>query len=249
MVFRSLFFLVLFFVLPLLGFSPVEDRAGLLSNSWKEKRASFLIQYREKTRVQIQILIVHEIPQNLSLESYSLKEAEKRGLGDKKTDKGLLILISKGDKGARLEVGQGLEGDIPDVIAKRILEDQMFPLFRSGQFEKGLDLGLVSLSQLASPEQKPWLESFWQGEWKDFNGKSFADSELQKNNQDTKKGLSFFVLIFVIILLLLLLGGRADLVLLILFHLSRAGGAGGRGGGGWSGGGGGFSGGGASGRW
>src|SRR5690606_33426486 len=68
---------------------------------------------------------------------------------------GVLILVSAGDRRARIEVGYGLEGAIPDAIAKRILEDVMFPFFRRGDWAGGLSAGVDAVLRAAAGEPLP----------------------------------------------------------------------------------------------
>ena len=60
--------------------------------------------------------------------------AEKNKLGRGKTDDGVLLLIAKDDRKARIEVGYGLEGAVPDVLASRIIREYLTPKFRQGDF-------------------------------------------------------------------------------------------------------------------
>lgn len=93
-----------------------------------------------------------------------MKVVEAWKLGTEKGDNGLLFLIAKQDRKMRIEVGQGLEGAIPDAYAKRILDDQVSPLFRQGEFARGIEVGVdwisklirkeVNLEELAPPPQE-----------------------------------------------------------------------------------------------
>ena len=67
----------------------------------------------------------------------------------------MLLVVAVAERRVRIEVGYGLEGAIPDVIAKRIIEDLMRPAFRSGDMGEGLRLGVDALSAAARGEVVP----------------------------------------------------------------------------------------------
>jgi uncharacterized protein len=76
--------------------------------------------------------------------------AEAWKVGKKGKDNGLLLLIAKNDKHVRIDVGYGLEGDIPDVIAKRIISEVIAPAFKQGNFYAGIDAAVDKLEGLAA---------------------------------------------------------------------------------------------------
>jgi uncharacterized protein len=89
------------------------------------------------------------------IESFALRVAETWQLGHQGLDNGLLLVVSKGDRRARVEVGYGLEGVVPDVVAKRALEDAAFPHFRSGDYAGGIEAGVDALIRAARGEVVP----------------------------------------------------------------------------------------------
>jgi uncharacterized protein len=215
------------------GFSPILDEVGLVSKSWLNQRASLLKALYQETQTQIQIVIAKDT-KGQSIEAYSISLAEQMKLGQKETDKGLLVLLVPSQRQVRIEVGQGLEGIIPDVIAKRIIQDDMIPFFRQNQFESGLDVGLSRILSIVVPE--------------------FDIQNLKNASNRVQDSLPLWlqVLIFIFMILFWFIGPKIGFIGPVGGRGSM-GGLGGFGGsgssGGWSGGGGGFSGGGASGRW
>lgn len=81
----------------------------------------------------------------LDIEQYSIKLAEKWKVGGKDTDNGAIILIAVKDRKFRIEVGYGLEGDVPDAVAGRIRDD-MTPLLKKGDWYGAINLGLDELN-------------------------------------------------------------------------------------------------------
>lgn len=199
--------------------NPVVDQAGLISAGLERKLNSLL---KNTKSFQMAILTIDSL-EDESLEDYSIKVVDTWKLGTKDKDNGLLLLISKGDRRTRLEVGQGLEGDIPDALAGRIL-DGMGPYFKKGQFDKGVLFAVASVFEKLGEQ---------------------SGIKIQKRR---KTQFSIFPII-VFILFIFLFRRNPILGLLILSGSGRRGGFYGGGGGGFSGGGGGFSGGGASGSW
>ena len=217
---------------------PVMDEVGLLSRSAQTQIADQLFQIRGTNGPQIQVFITSSL-QGESTEQVATQIFDKWKLGDVKKDNGILFLIAPKEKKMRIEVGRGLEGDIPDVIAKRIIADVVSPFFKRGEFDMGVAQGVAALGQYlnATPEQKSELQQ------------NIADSGGQA---DAKGGISGLVIFLVVlgVWILLFIFSPAFAISLLFSVFSGGGGRGGRGGGGgWSGGGGGSSGGGASGGW
>src|SRR4030095_8302991 len=68
---------------------------------------------------------------------------------------GALLLVAKDDRAVRIEVGYGLEGVLPDVLADRIVEQVIVPRFRSGDFFGGLSEGVTRMTALIACEALP----------------------------------------------------------------------------------------------
>lgn len=173
------------------------------------------------------------------IESLSLRAVESWGLGRSGKDDGLLLTIARQEKRFRLEVGRGLEGTIPDVLAGRILRQILVPALRRSAPADGVMQVISEIAQLTLPK----------------------DSQAAKELKDTPKriighmGRLGFLFLFLVIFVVLNRVSRAASYARQggLRHRGWGGGyggwSGGGGGGGWSGGGGGFSGGGSSGGW
>lgn len=82
-----------------------------------------------------------------SIEALAERAFKKWALGQAGKDNGLLIILAMGDRKMRIETGYGLEGDIPDVVARRILDEQLRPFLRMNQIKNGLVSALVALAQ------------------------------------------------------------------------------------------------------
>ena len=216
--------------------APVQDEAQIFSSQVISKISALVSDVRAKGGPQIQILSLPNL-QGIQIEEAAIKIVENWKLGEKEKDNGVLILVSKEERKIRIEVGQGLEGDLPDVVAKRISSRVITPFFKSGNMDQGLVEGVIAILSYTFPQ---YLKD------RDLGG---VDKAEPQENRKHVSGLLIFGLFILLSLLRLFMGGGGG------GYSSRGGffGGGSFGGGsssgGWSGGGGGFSGGGASGDW
>ena len=123
---------------PALPPSLLVDQTGSLDEHQQTFLALKLGYFRKEDRAQVAILIAPD-PQGETLEQYGLRVAEAWRLGHAKRDDGLLILVVPSRPAARIEVGYGLEGAIPDALAARWLDD-FLPFVREGRTAFGLEL-------------------------------------------------------------------------------------------------------------
>ena len=217
--------------------SPVVDQIGLLSPTERVDIERSIFNFKSEHQAQIQVLIVETLGDE-SIESAAIKVFDQWKIGDAKRDDGILLLVSAKEKRMRIEVGQGLEGSVPDVVAKRIISDIMRPFFQREQFYQGIRLAVVAI----------------QGE---ITHDPLANQEIaqqqQKSYQQTPKNKKsdfsayIFGFIFIIWLIIFIISPSTGINILLIFF-SRSG-RGGGGGSSWGGGGGSSSGGGASGGW
>ena len=220
--------------------SPVVDLAGVLSRGDQAKIASSLLQFQKKYGPQLQVLVVPSL-EDETIEGYSIKVVDKWKLGAKGKDDGVLLLVATESRKVRIEVGRGLEGDLPDVIAGRIIRTGIIPFFKQGQTGAGILVGLGMIAESVG------------GKLEDVPA-----PRLRKTKRSSG-GLGY--LLFIGLFLIGPLFGRrrrggvgsallSGLLMGAAMGGGHRGGGGGFGGGGFGGGGGGgFSGGGASGSW
>jgi len=218
--------------------SPVVDNAGVLSRAEQQKIAHSLLQFKQQYGPQLQVLIIPQLDDE-TIESFSIKVVDKWQLGSAKKDDGVLLLIAIEDRLMRIEVGQGLEGDLPDALAGRIIQQGIRPYFKNNQISTGIyvGLGLIAESLGGKLENMPAPRK-------------------RQSKEGSGKGFLLFLIFFIIVPMLSgrrRRGGMGNALLAGLVLGSLGGGRGGHGGGGFGGGGfgggGGFSGGGASGGW
>ena len=90
-----------------------------------------------------------------TIEQYAVRAQERWKLGRKGIDDGVLLVVAKDDRALRIEVGYGLEGALPDAIAKRIIEEDITPQFRRGDFYAGISAGVTRIMAVIDGEPLP----------------------------------------------------------------------------------------------
>jgi uncharacterized protein len=134
--------------------SPVVDTIGLLDQNTQMRIISKILNLQKETGSQIQVLILGSTKPE-TIEEYSIRVAELWKIGRKGVDDGVILLIAKDDRRLRIEVGYGLEGSIPDAIAKRIIDQKITPAFKNGDFALGIESGIDSIIGLIQGEDLP----------------------------------------------------------------------------------------------
>jgi uncharacterized protein len=124
--------------------SRVTDETWTLSSEFQGSLEKKLADYELKTSNQIVVLIIPSLDGD-TIENFSLAVAEKTKIGQKDKDNGVLLVIAKDDRKLRIEVGYGLEGTLTDVLCHRIIEREIKPNFKTGDFEEGITRGIDSI--------------------------------------------------------------------------------------------------------
>ncbi len=132
----------------------VTDQAGLLTDRQRQQLEQTLSNFEVAKGSQIAVLIVAST-QPEAIEEYGIRVATAWKLGRKGVDDGVLLLIAKDDRKMRIEVGYGLEGVIPDAVAKRIIAEIITPYFKQGDYYGGIDAGVSRLIRLIEGEALP----------------------------------------------------------------------------------------------
>ncbi len=233
----------------------VYDGAKILTGQEKTALEQKLINYNDTTSTQVVVATINTL-NGEEIAFYAAQWAQKWGIGQKKEDNGVFVLVAKKERRLTIATGYGVEHLLTDAMSKRIIENIITPQFKQGNFYEGLDKGTSAIIQILSGE---------------YEG-------TPQYNDDGGGIPIIFIILFVIILLIILSnrnkrnrGNRgnkrdgATQSILEAIILSRAGRGGFGGGGGFGGssgggsfggggfgggfGGGGFGGGGASGGW
>ena len=134
----------------------VNDLAGLLSKGEVDELERKLVAFNDSSSTQIAVVTVSDL-HGYDKSDYAQRLAEQWGIGQQGLDNGILILIKpKTSESSRGEVfiapGYGLEGIIPDLVCAQIVDDEILPAFRNGDYFGGLDKATSTLMSLASGE-------------------------------------------------------------------------------------------------
>jgi len=208
--------------------SRVTDLAGMISPQAELRLEQALKDFEQSDSTQVAILTVPSL-EGESVEEYALKVASAWGLGQHQHDNGALLLVAKQERRIRIEVGYGLEGRLTDLLAGRIVDNEIAPRFKQGDLDGGFLAGTAAIIEAVRGEYQ---------------------ATAKKKKQRAPWGWIALILFLGPGLSLLGGGRRTSSHRRGGFWISGGGFGGGfGGGGGFSGGGGGFGGGGASGGW
>ncbi len=133
--------------------SPVVDEAGFFSPQEKEDLENLAYEINTHKGPQITVLTVNDL-QGYPIEEFSIRVAENWKLGLKEKGNGLLLIVSKAERKVRIEVGEGIEGDITDYEASLYIRNILTPAFKQGQFHSGIRMVMEEVAKKfgVSPE-------------------------------------------------------------------------------------------------
>lgn len=134
--------------------SPVTDLTQTLSPEQKAALESRLRDFEAQKGSQLAVLIV-PTTQPETIEEYSIRVADAWKIGRAAPDDGVILLVAKNDRAVRIEVGTGLEGALPDVIASRIISQVIVPHFREGDFAGGINAAVTRIMAVIEGEPLP----------------------------------------------------------------------------------------------
>ncbi|HEY4111475.1 TPM domain-containing protein [Puia sp.] len=220
----------------------VNDFAHVMTDDQISALEHKLVNYDDSTSNQIVVVTMPTIGDE-DIEEYSVKLFKAWGIGNKKTNNGILILVSIDNRKVFITTGYGLEGAIPDVTARAIIDNEIVPNFRSStgdNYYRGFSHAADALIKAAAGEYKATSEYA-------NRGKRHA-----RKGRGDSFGIGIFFFIFIIIILSIFRGGRGGgggggyfggggflpflLGTMVGRGLGGGGGWSGGGGGGWSGG-------------
>ncbi|MCK9387906.1 MAG: TPM domain-containing protein [Sulfuritalea sp.] len=124
----------------------VTDLTATLDATQRGRLEAQLAAIDRAGRAQIAVLLLPTI-QPETIEQFGIRLAEAWKVGHKGIDNGVIVIVAKNDRKMRIEVGYGLEGAIPDAIAKRIIAERMTPAFKQNDFFGGLRAAIEALDQ------------------------------------------------------------------------------------------------------
>ena len=127
--------------------SPIIDQANLLSSNQQQALSQQILDIYQAGRAQIGLIILPSTGQE-PIFDYATRAFSAWKLGQQKVDNGLLIVVAVNDHNIQILTGYGLEGVLPDVVLKRIIEEQITPQFRQNNYAQGLNAGLQKIDSI-----------------------------------------------------------------------------------------------------
>lgn len=221
----------------------VNDYTNTLTADQRQALENKLVAFDDSTSTQIAVVIIPSLNGN-DISDYNVRLGRAWGVGGKEFSNGIVLLIAKGDRKLNVATGYGVEGALPDITSKHIIDNVIVPNFKGDDYYRGIEEGTDAIIKAVK-------------------------GEYSTPRQYGKKGTSTGRIIFIIIMIIIFLavsggkGGGGSFMSRRGFAAWTIGNmlSGGGRGGGWSGGGGGssggfggfgggsFGGGGASGSW
>ncbi|HVO51229.1 MAG TPA: TPM domain-containing protein [Thermoanaerobaculia bacterium] len=132
----------------------VTDKAGVLSPGTAASLEQRLETFEKETSDQFLVYTERVVPEGTTLEEYTVACAQAWKAGQKGRKNGMILFVFPGSRKVRLEVGYGLEGAMPDALAIRILDEQVLPRFRSGDYDGGISAGVDAAIAATKGEYK-----------------------------------------------------------------------------------------------
>lgn len=132
----------------------VVDLTGTLDTAQHAALEAQLEAIEKAAGSQVAVLLVPGTEPE-TIEAYAIRVVEQWQLGRAGVDDGVLVLVALRERRMRIEVGYGLEGAIPDALARRIVAERMTPRFREGDFAGGLSAAVEAIGRAIAGEPLP----------------------------------------------------------------------------------------------
>ena len=131
----------------------VNDFGNFLEPFQRQALEQKLRNYNDSTSSAIVIITVPDLQGN-DIAEVALKYLRGWQIGTKDKNNGVVILVSKAERKARIETGYGMEGVLPDITAKEIIDNRMIPYFKEQDYYRGFDNAVDAIIQAAAGEYK-----------------------------------------------------------------------------------------------
>jgi uncharacterized protein len=171
---------------PLVGH--VTDQTGTLGPEQIATLEQTLSAFEARKGTQLAVLIISSVLPE-AIEQYALRVAESWKLGRKQVDDGVILVVAKDDRTLRIEVGYGLEGALPDITAKSIIDNEITPNFKDNDFYRGLDEGTNAIIAATKGEYK-------------------APENYNARKKGTRKNPGLLIMIIIFIIIWIIKNGR-----------------------------------------
>lgn len=131
----------------------VNDYTGTLSADQLQQLEQKLVAFDDSTSIQVAIAILKSVG-DYDINDYAQQLGRAWGVGTKGKDNGVMIVVALGDRKISIQTGYGVEGVLPDMYTRRIIDNDIKPYFKAGDYYKGLDAGTNAIIALSKGEYK-----------------------------------------------------------------------------------------------
>ncbi|QEM08476.1 TPM domain-containing protein [Mucilaginibacter rubeus] len=165
----------------------VTDYTNTLSPADKQQLETKLVAFNDSTSTQIAVVILKSVG-NYDINDYGVQLLRKWGIGQKDKNNGVLVLVAIGDRKMSIQTGYGAEGALPDIVTQDIIQNDLKPHFKQGDYYGGLDAGTNSIIKAMKGEYK-------------------ADRKSSKKGNDGGPA-GFIIIIIVVVILIIIFRNR-----------------------------------------
>jgi len=131
-----------------------NDYAHVVSSATAQRLDQQLRQFERDTSNQIVVAIYPKMESDSSIQDYTFRVAQSWHVGQKGRENGAVLFVFTQPKTMFIQVGYGLEGALPDITAKRIIENEIKPAFRAGNYDAGFTAGVTAMIQATKGEYR-----------------------------------------------------------------------------------------------
>lgn len=132
----------------------VNDFAGILSAETKTQLENALSAEQQETSNEISVVTVPTLGDE-TIETYAVELFRQWGIGKKEKDNGVVLLVAPNERKVRIEVGYGLEGVLTDTQSSLIIQREILPAFKAGDFAEGIEKGVNAIIKVTHGEYEP----------------------------------------------------------------------------------------------
>ena len=133
----------------------VVDQANIIQADTRAAIEQKLADLETKSGIQLVVATVNSL-EGQEVEPYANELFRKWGLGEKKKNNGVLLLVAPNERRVRIEVGYGLEGTLTDALSKVIITNAMTPRFKAGNFSEGISRGVDDIITVLTTDASEW---------------------------------------------------------------------------------------------
>lgn len=163
----------------------VTDYTNTLNPADKQRLETKLVAFNDSTSTQIAVVILKSTG-SYDINDYGVQLLRKWGIGQKDKNNGVLVLVAIGDRRMSIQTGYGAEGSLPDIVTQDIIQNDLKPHFKQGDYYGGLDAGTNSIIKAMKGEYKA----------------------AKKQKQGNSGPAGFIVIVIVVIILILVFRNR-----------------------------------------